>query len=128
MFAEDSPADVYLFREALKAHTVEADVLVFEDGETALAFMVAAADGGPYPKLFVLDLNLPRIDGLTLLRHLRQSERFANTPVVVLTSSFNPADEVESLRLGATRYIRKAEDIGDFLDIGREIKLLLRQA
>jgi CheY-like chemotaxis protein len=71
LLAEDSPADVYLFREALKAHTVDADLFVFEDGEAALSFMVASEHDGPHPQLFVLDLNLPKIDGLGLLRHLR---------------------------------------------------------
>ena len=128
LLAEDSPADVYLFREALKAHTVDADLLVFEDGETALSFMVASEHDGPQPQLFVLDLNLPKIDGLRLLRHLRNSERFENALVVVLTSSSNPADHREACELRVTRFLRKAENISDFLDLGREIKLLLRQA
>jgi CheY-like chemotaxis protein len=126
--AEDSPADVYLFREALKAHTVDADLFVFEDGEAALSFLLASEHDGPSPQLFVLDLNLPKIDGLTLLHHLRHSGRFANSLVIILTSSNNPADCAESLRLGATRFLRKAETISDFLDLGREIKILLRQA
>jgi CheY-like chemotaxis protein len=125
--AEDSPADVYLFREALKAHTVDADLLVFEDGEAALAFLVASERDGPHPQLFVLDLNLPKVDGLTLLRHLRHSVRFANSLVIILTSSNHPADRAESIRLGATRFLSKAASISDFLDLGREIKLLLRQ-
>jgi len=128
LLAEDSPADVYLFREALKAHTVDADLLVFEDGEAALSFMMASEHDGPKPQLFVLDLNLPKIDGLRLLRHLRNSERFENALVVVLTSSSNPADHKEAVQLRATRFLRKAENISDFLDLGREIKLLLRQA
>jgi len=128
LLAEDSPADVYLFREALKAHTVDADLLVFEDGEAALSFMVASEHDGPQPQLFVLDLNLPKIDGLRLLRHLRNSERFEKALVVVLTSSSNPADHTEAVELRATRFLRKAENISDFLDLGREIKLLLRQA
>ena len=61
VLAEDSPADVYLFREALKAHTVDADLVVFEDGEAALSFMLASERDGPQPRLFVLDLNLPKI-------------------------------------------------------------------
>ena len=126
--AEDSPADVYLFREALKAHTVDADLFVFEDGEMALSFLQGAEHDGPRPRLFVLDLNLPKIDGLTLLRHLRTSVRFANSLVIILTSSTDPADCAASLQLGATRFFRKAENISDFLDLGREVKMLLRQA
>ena len=128
VLAEDSPADVYLFREALKAHTVDADLVVFEDGEAALSFMLASERDGPQPRLFVLDLNLPKIGGLTLLRHLRDSPRFGNAPVMVLTSSNNPADQREAVKLRATRFLRKAENITDFLDLGREIKLLLRRS
>ena len=73
----------------------------------------------------MLDLNLPKVNGFTLLKQLRMSTSFAHSLVIVLTSSDNPADRAESLRLGATRYVRKAEEIADFLDIGREIKSLL---
>ena len=125
MLVEDSPADCYLFQEALKAHRVEAELIVFHDGEDALSFLIKAETNGPRPALFVLDLNLPKVDGFTLLKQLRMSTSFAHSLVIVLTSSDNPADRAESLRLGATRYVRKAEEIADFLDIGREIKSLL---
>jgi len=125
VLVEDSPADCYLFQEALKAHSVETDLVVFHDGEDALSFLVSAETDGPEPQLFVLDLNLPRIDGFTLLQHLRASARFAHSLVIVLTSSNNPADRAESLKLGATRFLRKAENVTDFLDIGREVKRML---
>ena len=125
MLVEDSPADCYLFQEALKAHSVETDLMVFHDGEDALSFLVAAEAGGPQPQLFVLDLNLPKVNGFTLLQHLRASARFAHSLVIVLTSSNNPADRAESLRLGATRFLQKAENVTDFLDIGRVIKRML---
>jgi CheY-like chemotaxis protein len=128
VLVEDSPADVYLFREALKAHTVDVDLVVFEDGEAALSFMLDSEHDGPEPQLFVLDLNLPKVDGLTLLRHLRESARFRNSLVMVLTSSNNPDDCTAALNLGANRFLRKAEKISDFLDLGREIKLLLRHS
>ena len=125
VLVEDSPADCYLFEEALKAHSVDTDLVVFHDGEDAMSFFLTAETNGPSPQLFVLDLNLPKVDGFTLLHHLRESTRFAHSLVIVLTSSDNPADRNESLRLGATRFIRKAENVSDFLDIGREIKRML---
>jgi CheY-like chemotaxis protein len=124
--AEDSPADVYLFREALKAHNVETDLLVFHNGEAAMSFLRAAEQDGPEPQLFVLDLNLPAINGLTLLRYLRASKRFADSLVIILTSSDNPDDRTESIKFGATCFIRKAENVADFLEIGRDIKSILR--
>jgi len=128
ILVEDSPADCYLFQEALKAHSVETDLVVFHDGEDAMSFLQGAEASGPQPRLFVLDLNLPKVDGFTLLRHLRASARFTHSLVIVLTSSDNPADRSESLRLGATRFLRKAENVTEFLDIGREIKSILLDA
>ena len=125
VLVEDSPADCFLFQEALKAHSVETDLVVFHDGEDAMSFLSGAETNGPQPRLFVLDLNLPKVDGFTLLKHLRASARFAQSLVIVLTSSDNPADQTESLKLGATRYFRKAENVTEFLDIGREIKSML---
>jgi CheY-like chemotaxis protein len=125
VLVEDSPADCYLFQEALKAHSVETELVVFHDGEDAMSFLHVAEANGPQPQLFVLDLNLPRVDGFTLLQHLRESARFAHSLVIVLTSSNNPADCTKSLELGATRFLRKAENVADFLDIGREIKRML---
>ena len=126
--AEDSPADVYLFREALKAHGVENELFVFDDGEAAMSFLVTAEQAGPAPQLFVLDLNLPKIDGRAILKFLRDSQRFAQSLVVILTSSSNPADREESIRFGADCYIQKAQNINEFLDIGRRIKEMLRKA
>jgi len=125
VLVEDSPADCYLFQEALKAHSVDTDLLVFHDGEDAMSFLLAGEKNGPQLQLFVLDLNVPKVNGFTLLKHLRASARFAQSPVIVLTSSNNPADRTESLKLGATRYLRKAESVTEFLDIGREIKSML---
>src|SRR5438128_1020756 len=111
--AEDSPADVYLFREALKAHGVENELVVFGDGEAAMSFLTTAEQGGPTPELFVLDLNLPKIDGRAILKFLRDSQRFAQSLVVILTSSSNPVDREESIRSGADCYIQKAQNINE---------------
>ena len=129
LLAEDSPADVYLFREALKAHSIEAELMIFNDGETALEYIVRARqDDVPQPQVFVLDLNLPKVDGRDLLRYLRGSTRFADTPVVILTSSNAPADRELSSELGANCYLCKPAEISEFLRIGGIIKWLLRSA
>src|SRR5689334_25396837 len=125
--AEDSPADVYLFREALKAHSVEADIRVFHDGESAMADIDRAEqDGERIPQIFVLDLNLPKVHGTALLKHLRASTRFGTAPVVILTGSNAPADRQEAALLGANCYISKPMDVDEFLRIGATIKRLLR--
>src|SRR3954465_3203691 len=96
VLVEDSPADCYLFQEALKAHSVETDLVVFHDGEDAMSFLLAAETADLSPQLFVLDLNLPKVDGFTILHHLRASARFAHSLIIVLTSSDNPKDRAES--------------------------------
>jgi len=125
--AEDSPADVYLFREALKAHGVECDLLVFDDGRAAMSFLQSAEKDGPCPDIFVLDLNLPRIDGREILRHLLGGSRFAESPVLILTASQDPDDREESVRLGANRYVQKAVNVNDFLKIGGVVKAMIRE-
>ena len=125
--AEDSPADVYLFREALKAHGVECDLLVFDDGRAAMSFLVRAEKKGSGPDIFVLDLNLPKIDGRAILKYLRDGSCFAHSPVLILTSSQNPEDREESVKLGADRYVQKAVNVNDFLKIGGVVKAMIRE-
>jgi CheY-like chemotaxis protein len=125
--AEDSPADVYLFREALKAHGVDCDLLVFDDGRAAMSFLMGAEKAESGPDIFVLDLNLPKIDGRAILKYLRDGSRFAQSPVLVLTSSQNPDDREESVKLGANRYVQKALSVNDFLKIGGVVKAMIRE-
>jgi len=125
--AEDSPADVYLFREALKAHWVECDLLVFNDGRAAMSFLLRVEQDAAGPDIFVLDLNLPKIDGRAILKYLRDGSRFAQSPVLVLTSSQNPDDREESVRLGANGYVQKAVNVNDFLKIGGVVKAMIRE-
>jgi len=125
--AEDSPADVYLFREALKAHGVECDLLVFNDGRAAMSFLLRVEQDAAGPDIFVLDLNLPKIDGRAILKYLRDGSRFAQSPVLVLTSSQNHDDREESVRLGANGYVQKAVNVNDFLKIGGVVKAMIRE-
>lgn len=125
--AEDSPADVYLFREALKAHGVECDLIVFNDGRAAMSFLMGAEKQGSGPDIFVLDLNLPKIDGRAILKYLRDGSCFAQSPVLILTSSRNPEDREESVKLGADRYVQKAVNVTDFLKIGGVVKAMIRE-
>ena len=123
--AEDSPADVFLFREALNAHGIECTLFLCRDGEEAMSFLLKAETDGPTPEVFVLDLNLPKIDGREILRHLRDDSRFARAPVIILTSSDNPIDRADCLRMGADRYVRKAAKVSDSLRIGGVVKAMI---
>ena len=130
LLAEDHPADVYLIREALREHAVDCTVRVVSDGKEVLSIL-CAADQGPAaqpPALIILDLNLPRHDGIEILKRLRESAQLPHVPVVVLTSSDSPRDRLVANQLGATCYIRKPSGLDQFLSLGATFKELLGQA
>ena len=118
---EDNPDDEALTLRALKKNAIANDVIVLRDGVEALDYLL-----GPDPRapqLVLLDLKLPRIDGLEVLRRLRSEPRAACLPIVVLTSSNEERDLVESYRLGANSYIRKPVDFEQFTEAVRQLGL-----
>jgi chemotaxis family two-component system response regulator Rcp1 len=129
LLAEDNPADVYLIREALREHNVEYTMRVASDGSEVLrilspehAHLEAQSLG-----LIILDLNLPRHDGIEILEHLRETTALAHIPVVVLTSSDSPRDRLIANQLGARCYLRKPSGLDQFLSLGATFKELLEQ-
>jgi len=127
LLAEDNAADVYLIREALKQCGVDAAVRTATDGREFLE-LIATSDGAWRPDLIILDLNLPRHDGIEILQKLKSTETFAAVPVVVLTSSDSPRDRDAAIELGATRFLRKPSDLDQFLQLGEVFKELLTTA
>jgi chemotaxis family two-component system response regulator Rcp1 len=127
LLAEDNPADVYLIREALREHGVDARVQVASDGREVLQliFPEKANVAEPRLDLIILDLNLPRHDGIEILERLRGSAQLAGVPVVVLTSSDSPRDQKVANQLGATCYLRKPSSLEQFLALGEVLKKLL---
>ena len=129
LVAEDNPADVYLIREALREHSVDCTVRVASDGRDVLDIIAPGqsnADAGQLG-LIILDLNLPRHDGIEILQQLRATPEFAHIPVVVLTSSDSPRDRLVANQVGATRYMRKPSSLDQFLSLGAIFKDLLGQ-
>src|SRR5437016_3363207 len=96
LLAEDNAADVYLIREALLEHSVNCTIRVAADGREVLEILAANTSqaGSALPDLIILDLNLPRHDGIEILQRLRVTERMSQVPVVVLTSSDSPRDRM----------------------------------
>ena len=125
LLAEDNPADVYLIREALKEHGVECSMQVASDGKEVLSLISEETPGADDLELIILDLNLPRHDGIEILERLRESTRLAHVPVVVLTSSDSPQDRLVATHLGARRYLRKLSSLEQFLDLGAIFRELL---
>ena len=124
MLAEDNPGDVFLVREALRAHQVEAEWLHYADGES----FVSALEVPEFtlPDLILLDLNLPKINGFQILATIRNKPVLSKVPVAILTSSQSPEDQRRTAALGASSFIRKPTHLDEFLDqVGGAIRALL---
>lgn len=124
LVVEDNPADVYLIRSALQEHSIEADVDVVSDGERARTLAQEFQQGStPWPDLVLLDINLPKIDGLELLRRLAS----APCPIVVMSSSQSPSDRQQAIDHGAACYFWKPTDLDGFLQLGYIVGELLNR-
>jgi two-component system response regulator len=124
LLVEDSPDDAKLTLRAFKRSNMANPVVVVRDGVEALDFLFARGiyaerAGKALPTLIILDLKLPRLDGLGVLRAVRGDERTKLIPVVVLTSSKEEQDLIQSYALGANSYVRKPVDFGEFLEAVR---------
>jgi two-component system, response regulator len=128
LLVEDNPDDELLAIRALKKNNIMNEVVVARDGAEALDYLFGAGayagrDMSVMPQIILLDLKLPKIDGLEVLRRLRNDERTKLLPVVVLTSSREERDLTESYSLGANSYIRKPVNFGQFTEAIRQLGL-----
>lgn len=117
LLVEDNEEDVELTTRALRKARVANPLTVVQDGEEALELLFGDGSDRPAanPRLILLDLKLPKVDGLAVLRRVKGDERTKMIPVVVLTSSREESDIVESYRLGVNSYIVKPVDFEQFL-------------
>jgi CheY-like chemotaxis protein len=127
---EDNRADLLLVREAVELYDLKLDIEAVSDGDMAVQFIDRLDENleARCPSLILLDLNVPVKSGTEVLRHLRESQRCAHVPVLIMTSSDSPADRSETSRLGADGYFRKPLSYDDFMKIGEEMRKLLPQA
>jgi two-component system response regulator len=117
LLVEDNPDDVMFTLRAFEKNNIFNEVVVAADGEQALGYLLPEDDSKALrPALVLLDVNLPKIDGLEVLRRIRSDSRTAGLPVVVLTTSNEERDIVNSYRLGANSFVRKPVMFGDFVD------------
>ena len=128
LLVEDNEDDIALTLRALERNKLRDQVVVVRDGREALDFVQcegahAGRDPSRMPDLILLDLNLPKIGGLDVLERLRAYQPSRFVPVVVLTSSMEDKDIVESYRRGANSYVQKPVDFGQFLDATRDLGL-----
>jgi two-component system, chemotaxis family, response regulator Rcp1 len=127
LLVEDNAGDVFLVRRALEKRGLRPDFTVARDGEEAIRLLDQAAERSApdQPELVLLDLNLPKINGVQILYHLRHTPAFADTPVIVITSSDSPADRERAMALGANIYFRKPTDLDSFMQFGRVVEDLI---
>jgi CheY-like chemotaxis protein len=127
LLVEDNPDDVTLTMRAFRKNNISNEMAVACDGEEALRYLLpdAAAEtvAAPLPLMVLLDINLPKINGLDVLRGIRSHERTKYLPVVVLTTSSEERDIVESYNLGANSYVRKPVVFESFIDAIRVLGL-----
>ena len=124
LLVDDNPDDVRLALRAFTRQHVANRVVVARDGAEAVERLFGTDDVPPMkPEVILLDLKLPKIDGLEVLRRIRADERTKLYPVVVLTSSMEEQDLIESYSLGANSYIRKPVDFNRFCEAVRQLGL-----
>jgi len=117
LLVEDNPDDVLFTMRAFERNNISNEVVVAVDGEQALELLLPDDDAKALcPALVLLDVNLPKVDGLEVLRRIRSHSRTAGLPVVVLTTSSEERDIVESYRLGANSFVRKPVTFGEFVE------------
>jgi len=128
LLVEDNPDDVMLTLRAFRKNNIANEIIIARDGAEALEYLFGSGahqerDNGAEPEVVLLDLKLPKVDGLEVLRRLRADERTKLLPVVILTSSAEERDIVDSYRLGANSYIRKPVDFTQFTESVQQLGL-----
>jgi len=128
LLVEDNPDDIALTLRALKQYHVKNQINVVRDGAEALDYLFATGayasrDTSAMPAVVILDLKLPKVNGLEVLQRMRADERTKLVPVVVLTSSKEEQDMVNSYKFGANSYVRKPVDFTRFVEAARQLGL-----
>ena len=128
LLVEDNPNDEALTLRALKKANIQNEIVVARDGVEALEYLFgegahAGRDTDERPQIILLDLKLPKVNGLQVLQRIRSDERTRRLPVVVFTSSGEEEDLIKSYDLGANSYVRKPVEFEQFMDATRQLGL-----
>lgn len=128
LLVEDNPDDVALTLRAFRQNKICNEVVVVTDGSEALEYMFCAGrfsgrNANELPAVMFLDIKLPKLDGLEVLRRIRADKRTAFQPIVILTSSREEQDMIAGYKLGANSYVRKPVDFEQFVEAARQLGL-----
>ncbi len=128
LLVEDNPSDVGLTRRAFEKSRISNDLVVAQDGQEALDYLfgtdpLTGQNVNELPALILLDLKLPKVDGLEVLRQIRADERTRRQPVVILTTSTEEEDIARSYDMGANSFIRKPVDFNQFAEAVQHLGL-----
>jgi CheY-like chemotaxis protein len=123
LLVEDNPVDIDLTRRAFIRQKIGNPVEVARDGEEAVAWIKRWEEGEPRPVVILLDLKLPRVSGLDVLRQLKSHPQFSSIPVVILTTSSEESDVKTAYELGANSYIVKPVDFDKFQSVVQQVEL-----
>jgi two-component system response regulator len=120
MLVEDNVDDIELFKLALTLNNLAGEVMVARDGPDALSMLIGR-DNSPLPDVILLDLKLPRLNGLDVLRAIKGNPRTRSVPVVILTTSGERSDLETAYEIGCNSYLRKPVDFSQFNDMVRDV-------
>jgi len=126
LLVEDNADDIELTLRAFKKSHLSNQIVVKRDGQEALDYLLGEDSNGkpnPLPAMTLLDLNMPRLSGLDVLKRLRSEARTRTIPIIVLTTSDEQRDVVSSYQLGANSYIRKPVDTQEFFTVIQELEI-----
>lgn len=125
LIIEDNSADVFLIKRALEENNITAELTVCRDGEDAVRLLNSPEKRNP-PDAIIIDLALPRIDGLDLLQKILNRPGYVGTPIMVFTSSPSPADKRRVELLGGARYVQKPSGLDNFLrEVAENVRSML---
>ena len=128
LLAEDNRGDIVLVQHALEEHHLKHELYVVKDGAAAIEYVERMGKPGepPCPDIMLLDLNLPKADGPTILNEFRKHPECLETPVIAITSSDAPQDREVMAALGVSCYFKKPSDYDAFLQLGRVVRETLQ--
>jgi len=127
LLVEDNPTDIFVIKEALEASGLKLDLRIARDGQDALGYLQRTGTVEvPCPALILLDLNVPKVAGIEVLRKLRTDSRCRRTPVIVVTSSTAETDRTAVERLGAEAYFQKPRNLAAYMELAPLIRKVLQ--